>query len=150
LVTDPGSDTVTSWIVHWGDGSSDTYTSNGAKTHTYADGPSSPAITVDLVDEDGTFLDRANAKSVTVNNVAPSIAISGNASVSEGSSYSLTLGAVTDPGTDAVSGYIVHWGDGNSDTYATNGAKTHTYADGSSAPAITVDLVDEDGSYLDA
>ena len=50
--------------------------------------------------------------------------------MNEGSSYSLTLGAVTDPGTDTVSSYIVHWGDGNSDTYFTAGAKTHTYADG--------------------
>ena len=38
-ITDPGTDTVTSWLVHWGDGSSDTYTSGGVKTHTYADGP---------------------------------------------------------------------------------------------------------------
>ena len=88
------------------------------KTHTYADGPDDHAITVDLVDEDGTFLDRANALSVHVNNVAPSIAISGAASVNEGSSYSLTLGAVTDPGTDTVTSWIVHWGDGSSDTYA--------------------------------
>ena len=80
----------------------DTYAANGVKTHTYADGPNDHAITVDLVDEDGTFLDRANALSVTVNNVAPTIAISGAASVNEGSLYSLTLGAVTDPGTDTV------------------------------------------------
>ena len=51
-----------------------------------------------------------------VDNVAPTIAISGAANVDEGSAYSLTLGAVTDPGTDTVSSYIVHWGDGNSDT----------------------------------
>ena len=119
------------------------------KTHTYADGPATRAITVDLVDEDGTFLDRANAFSVTVDNVAPSIAISGAANVNEGSAYSLTLGAVTDPGTDTVSSYVVHWGDGNSDTYATNGVKTHTYADGPAIRAITVDLVDEDGTFLD-
>src|SRR5213076_957007 len=99
--------------------------------------------------EDGTFLDRANALSVHVNNVPPSIAISGAASVNEGSSYSLTLGAVTDQGTDTVSSYVVHWGDGQSDTYASNGAKSHTYADGPSDHAITVDLVDEDGTYLD-
>ena len=67
---------------------------------------------------------------LTVNNVAPSIAISGAASVNEGSSYTLTLGAVTDPGADTVTSYIVHWGDGNIDTYSTNGVKTHTYADG--------------------
>ena len=117
-VTDPGTDTVTSWIVHWGDGNSDTYGTDGVKTHTYADGPDDYAITVDLIDEDGTFLDRANALSVHVNNVAPSIAISGDASVNEGSSYSLTLGTITDPGTDTVSSYVVHWGDGSDSTYS--------------------------------
>ena len=84
-----------------------------------------------------------------MNNVAPTIAISGATNVNEGSSYSLTLGAVTDPGTDTVSSYVVHWGDGNSDTYPTNGAKTHTYADGPATRSITVDLTDEDGTYLD-
>ena len=148
-VSDPGTDTVTSYVVHWGDGNSNTYGTNGVKTHTYADGPASRAITVDLIDEDGTFLDRANAKSVTVDNVAPSIAISGAASVNEGSVYTLTLGAVTDPGQDTVSDYIVHWGDGNTTNYATNGAKTHTYADGDSNHAIIVDLTDEDGTFLD-
>ena len=39
--------------------------------------------------------------------------------MNEGSVYTLTLGAVTDPGTDTVTSYVVHWGDGNSDTYAT-------------------------------
>src|SRR5204862_6444888 len=149
VVTDPGTDTVSSYVVHWGDGSSNTYASNGAKSHTYADGPNDDAIKVDLVDEDDTFNDAANALSVHVNNVAPTIAISGNAYVNEGSAYSLSLGAVTDPGQDTVSSYIVHWGDGSSDTYATNGAKSHTYADGPSDHAITVDLVDEDGTFLD-
>src|SRR6185295_5284846 len=96
--------------------------------------------------EDGTYLDRANAKSVTVDNVAPTIAISGATNVNEGSSYSLTLGAVTDPGTDSVSSYVVHWGDGSSDTYLTDGVKTHTYADGPNTYSITVDLTDEDGA----
>ena len=148
-VTDPGTDTVTSYVVHWGDGNTDTYGSAGAKTHTYADGLATRAVTVDLVDEDGTHLDRANAHSVQVNNVAPSIAISGAASVNEGSSYSLTLGTVTDPGTDTISSYVVHWGDGNTDTYGSAGAKTHTYADGLATHSITVDLVDEDGTHVD-
>ena len=62
--------------------------------------------------------------------MAPSVAISGASNVNEGSPYSLTLGAVSDPGADTVSSYVVHWGDGNSNTYGTNGVKTHTYADG--------------------
>src|SRR5206468_5284299 len=86
----------------------------------------------------------ANPKSVTRNNITPSLEMSADASVNDGSSYSLTLGAVTDPGTDTVTGYIVHWGDGNSDTYTSNGAKTHTYGDGPSSPAITVDLRSEE------
>jgi hypothetical protein len=149
-VTDPGTDTVSSYLVHWGDGSTSSYSSNlGAKSHTYADGPSNHAITVDLTDEDGTFFDRADALSVQVDNVAPSIAISGNTNVNEGSAYSLTLGAVTDPGADTVSGYLVHWGDGSTSSYSSNlGAKTHTYADGPNDYAITVDLTDEDGTFL--
>ena len=106
-------------------------------------------MTVDLIDEDGTFIDAANAFSVHVNNVAPTIAISGAANVDEGSAYSLTLGAVSDPGTDTVSSWIVHWGDGNSNSYSSDGIKTHTYADGPDDHAITVDLVDEDGTFLD-
>ena len=80
--------------------------------------------------------------------MAPSIGISGAANVNEGAPYSLTLGSVTDPGSDTVTSYIVHWGDGSTDTYATAGAKTHTYADGPASRAITVDLIDEDGTYL--
>src|SRR4029079_615332 len=148
-VTDPGADTISSYVVHWGDGSSDTYTSSGAKTHTYADGPSDHSITVDLVDEDGTFTDRANPLSVHVNNVAPSITISGAARVKQRGAYSLNLGAVSDSGADTVSSYVVHWGDGSSDTYSSNGAKSHTYADGPSDHAVAVDLVDEDGTFLD-
>src|SRR4029453_7883733 len=123
--------------------------SNGAKSHTYADGPNDYDVTVDLVDEDGTFLDRANDLSVHVTTVAPAVAISGGARINEGSSYSLTLGAVSDPGDDTVSSYVVHWGDGSSSTYGVNGAKSHTYADGPNDYDVTVDLVDEDGTFLD-
>src|SRR5207244_11047344 len=86
-VTDPGTDTVTSCIVHWGDGNSDTYSSDGAKSHTYADGPDNHAVTVDLVDEDGSFLDAANDLSVHVNNVAPTVTLTGPSSVAEGSTH---------------------------------------------------------------
>ncbi|MEF8755424.1 MAG: cadherin-like domain-containing protein [Accumulibacter sp.] len=148
-VSDPGSDSVTSYVVHWGDGTSDTYGAAGDVTHVYADGLSSPTITVDLVDEDGTHIN-AGSKAVTVNNVAPTIALGGGASVDEGATYTLTLGAVSDPGVDSVTSYVVHWGDGTSDTYGAAGDVTHVYADGLSSPTITVDLVDEDGTYINA
>ncbi len=148
-VSDPGTDTVTSYIVHWGDGSMASYAAGGAVTHTYADGPNTYAVSVDLLDEDGTHLDRANPLSVSVANVAPSIAISGAPSVNEGSPYTLNLGTVSDPGTDTVTSYIVHWGDGSMASYAAGGAVTHTYADGPNTYAVSVDLLDEDGTHLD-
>ena len=101
-----------------------------------------------IIDQNNGFSEYTT--SVHVSNVAPTIAISGAANVDEGSTYSLTLGAVSDPGTDTVSSYIVHWGDGNSNTYGSDGIKTHTYADGPDDHAITVDLVDEDGTFSDA
>ena len=121
--------------------------------HTYADGPVSRTITVDVTDEDGTFL-VAGTKTITVNNVAPTIALSGNATVNEGSLYSLTLGAMTDPGTDTVTSYTIHWGDG-ANTGPVSGnpngqVVTHTYVNGPTSPTITVDLTDEDGTALAA
>jgi hypothetical protein len=150
---DPGADSPWDVSVDWGDGSPTTdFTvaaagSLGSKLHTYGDGPNSYTVSVSV--DDGLGSDSKSFQ-VTVNNVAPAVAISGAANVDEGSAYSLTLGAVTDPGDDTVTSYVVHWGDGGTDTYAANGVKTHTYADGPATRAITVDLVDEDGTFLDA
>ena len=161
-VTDPGVDTVISYTIDWGDGSDpdgdeivgQTITAaalasaEGQVQHTYADGLNTYEIKIDVTDEDGTFLDRAAFLSAQVDNVAPTVAISGASNVDEGSEYSLTLGAVTDPGTDTVTSYVVNWGDGSSDTYETAGVKTHTYADGTNIYDITVNLTDEDGTFL--
>src|SRR5262249_35172822 len=108
-------------------------------------GPAGPT-TVTITATDSAGLSATTTFTLTVKNVAPTIAISGAASVNEGASYVLELRTVTDPGTDTVSRYVVHWGDGSSDTYATAGARTHVYAAGGT-PAITVDLLDEDGTH---
>ena len=150
VVTDPGNDTVTNFIVHWGDGVTESFNSASVVSHAYADGPDATLITVDLVDEDGTHTN-AGALSISVDNVAPTIAISGPASVDEGSQYNLTLGAVTDPAEDTTTQWIVDWGDGTvPQAFASDGVKTHVFTDGSTAPTITVDLVDEDGVHEDA
>ena len=114
-----------------------------------ADGMDNPTILVDLVDEDGTHA-VAGSLSLTVDNVPPTIALSGATNVDEGSPYTLTLGLITDPGEDTVTDYIVHWGDGQSDSYTTSGDVTHTYADGLDNPTILVDLIDEDGTQAAA
>ncbi|SER06606.1 RHS repeat-associated core domain-containing protein [Nitrosomonas sp. Nm51] len=61
-IIDPGDDTVTSFIVNWGDGSSDIFNSAGDVSHIYS-AAGSNTISVDLVDEDGTH---ANAGSLAV------------------------------------------------------------------------------------
>jgi hypothetical protein len=157
-ITDPGNDTVQRFVVHWGDGVSNTYQSGNLPgnpndrqvTHDYADGASFPTISVDLVDEDGTHAG-SGSLALTVNDVSPSIALSGNISVNEGSLYTLNLGQVTDPGTDGVIEYIVHWGDDSAaQSVFSGGNVTHTYVDGIINPTITVDLRDEDGTHTGA
>ncbi|MEK6258189.1 MAG: PKD domain-containing protein [Planctomycetota bacterium] len=162
-VTDPGVDTVISYTINWGDGSDPETITAAALTlaagqvqHTYADGPNTYAITVDVTDEDGTFLDRANPLSVQVDNVEPTVFIGGNINQDEGSVYFLTVGEVTDPGIDTVISYTIHWGDDTPDTTisavdlaAAENQVQHTYADGLNTYAITVDVTDEDGTYLD-
>ncbi len=112
------------------------------------DGLSSSPIALRVTDSYGST--HIASTTVTVGNVAPVIALDGAASVDEGSEYTLTLGAVTDPGEDSVTQYVVHWGNENSDTYTAGGEVTHTYADGDATPTITVDLIDEDGTHLGA
>src|SRR5262249_20326982 len=87
-VTDHGQDTVTSYIVHWADGSTDTFSTAGTKTHTYADGDAAFPITVDLVDEDGTHTS-AGSKSVFVANVPPTLTLAGAAQVNRGTIFTL-------------------------------------------------------------
>src|SRR5207248_1328428 len=153
-ISDPGQDTVQSVTTSCGvNGTkvafSDTHTnSSGSFGCTFPDGDAGSSVSASATDAD-SYTSAPDPHSVTVHNVPPSIAISGNASVNEGSPYSLTLGAVTDPGTDTVSSYTVHWGDGSSDSYGSNGAKTHTYADGPSDHAITIAHVGEAGTVRD-
>jgi hypothetical protein len=128
--SDPGTDTITGWTINWGDGDIQTVTGTPASvTHAYADGPSNYTTTATASDEDGTFA-AGNTVSVTVNNVAPTLTISGTSSVNEGATYALNLGVITDPGQDTITSWIVHWGDGNTDTFTSGGNHTHVYADG--------------------
>jgi hypothetical protein len=142
-------------VVNWGDGTGNTeftMASAGAITaqsHTYADGPDEYTVTVTVTDSLSAF-DSATF-TVTVNNVAPNIALTGDSSVNEGSLYSLGLGAVTDPGQDTVSDYSIDWGDGTTKEDFVGSpvglTKTHTYADGPNGYTITVYLTDEDGTF---
>jgi len=152
--------TPTSYTIHWGDGTSsgpytETQLDNLSRqlTHAYPDGPATPTITVDVT-IGGVACTALASREVTVDNVAPQMGVSGPATVDEGSPYVLTLDEVVDPGEETYT-YAVHWGDGTTTTYdASNPLPPsreveHIYADEAASRTITVDLADEDGTYLD-
>ncbi len=82
----------------------------------------------------------------TAVNVMPAITLTGAAGVALSSPYTLTLGPVIDPGTDNAFLYVVHWGDGASDTVGILGTLQHTYTSPGTM-TITADVTDEDGTF---
>jgi len=127
--SDPGADTLSSWAIDWGDGSNEVIVGNPSSlTHVYDDGPNVYTISATATDEDGTYA--ANTFGMTVNNVAPTLTVSGASTTDEGSVYTLTLGS-SDPGDDAISSWEIDWGDGTGiqNIVGDPGSVTHTYAD---------------------
>ncbi|MFC5768639.1 PKD domain-containing protein, partial [Thauera sinica] len=160
--SDPGADTVQQYVIRWGDGSEQTIAAadlpaDRIVTHVYADGDANQTIEVDLVDEDGTWVN-AGSRGVHVYDVAPTLALAGAGSVDEGSPYTLELGAIADPGLDTVTQYRIDWGDGTVENFtaaeiAAQSARTHVYQDGGAGGTdytISVALVDEDGTHANA
>jgi uncharacterized delta-60 repeat protein len=55
--TDPGPDDISSWVVNWGDGSTQSFSGGASSaTHSYPSGYGSYGIRVSAVDEDGIYL----------------------------------------------------------------------------------------------
>jgi len=84
---------------------------------------------------------------VTALDVAPTIELIGVAMAVEAEPYTLTLGPITDPGDDTVTQYRVHWGDGETDIHDSGGDVSHVFTVPGVTHTVTVDLVDEDGTY---
>jgi large repetitive protein len=121
----------------------------GVNTHTYADGPNGYAITVDITDEDGEFIDQANAKSVTVDNVAPTASgLTGDASALESgvTTHTYTY-SLSDPGTDDITAHPSCGVGGvlgaNSNTNS-SGSFVCTFPDGPASPTVSVFATDSD------
>jgi hypothetical protein len=120
-------------------------TISGAVSCAYPDGPASTDRTISINDGTTTV-----SKTLTqpVTDVAPSITASLDAIEGfVGEVHTLTIGGITDPGQDTVTEWIVHWGDGQSNTYfSAPGAITHDFISQGNLN-ITIDLVDEDGTH---
>jgi uncharacterized delta-60 repeat protein len=130
-----------SYLWDFGDGG----TATGATpTHVYAD---NGVYTATLTVSDGQGGSTSDSLVVTVNNVAPTLTLSGASAVNEGSTYTLSL-AASDPGQDTIAKWTITWGDGNVQTVSGNpGSVSHTYADGPLTVTISATATDEDGTY---
>lgn len=84
---------------------------------------------------------------VRIANVAPTLVVTGAASVQGGQPYTLQL-ASSDPGRDTITKWVIDWGDGRIDTLAGNPSQaSHTYARAGGNFAVRATATDEDGSY---
>lgn len=116
--------------------------STGQFSWTALDGDSSAGFTLRVTDSAGGTADQAFT--VTVNNVAPTLSLSGPASITDDQDFVLDL-ASSDPGQDTLSGWTVHWGDGSSSQLdAAAGALRHRYASPGNFTVQTT-ATDEDG-----
>lgn len=104
--------------------------------------------TVGLQVDDGNGGVVTTTTTLTVNDVAPTIAVNGTGSATTASAYTLSIVA-TDPGDDTISGWIINWGDGQVQNVAGNpGTVTHTYAGAGQTYNVTVAAVNEDGTWF--
>ncbi|MEZ5282376.1 MAG: lamin tail domain-containing protein [Acidimicrobiales bacterium] len=107
------------------------------------------------LDDDGVYTVSVTASglestaSLTIDNTAPTLTVSGDSFGTVGQAYSITL-AASDPGDDSVAQWIVNWGDGTISTYSgMGGAVSHTYQTEGFQP-IAVSATDEDGRWFEA
>lgn len=162
---DPGTDTINTYSIDWGDGSTDNFTptqwatANGSFTHSYADGGNggtARTIVVSATDEDGSFT--LGSKNLSVSNAGPTLTLGGNVATNEGSAYALNITATDPAGAADPLSYSINWGDGSAvqtltaaDLLALSGNVSHTFADDEDGPVnatvrtISVTANDGDG-----
>lgn len=154
MFADPDANQTHTVSIDWADGTAATTIdldrgvhSFGPVQHTYADDSAAARIINVTVTDDKGKSDSASA-SLTVVNVPPTLTLSGDSSVNEGSLYTLNLSA-SDPGDDTIDHWTINWGDGSPvQTVAGNPSSvTHTYADGPRGHLIQATASDEDGAF---
>jgi hypothetical protein len=118
--------------------------SGNSASHTFGDN-GTYQVNVRVTDGDDGVA--ASFTEVFVNNVAPTLTISGNGSVDEAAEYTLNLDS-DDPGADTISGWTIDWGDGSVlETVSGNPSSViHVYADGPHSYTISAAATDEDAT----
>ncbi|MAE64914.1 MAG: hypothetical protein CMJ18_11650 [Phycisphaeraceae bacterium] len=117
--SDPGDDTLQSWLIDWGDGSVPQLFGGAAVrvTHLYVD-DGAFTISATATDEEGTH--DATPLNVNIGNVTPDVVLTTEQGsmpiVEEGNDLNLAISDLVDPGRDFPAQVVVAWGDGASTT----------------------------------
>jgi len=131
----------TVWDTSW--------SSSAVKSHTWNDDHSGDVILQIRAEQ---LLD-IDATTITVNNVAPAITVSGDTIDENG--FATVTGTITDPGIEDTFSLTIDWGEGSPETFvypagSTTFSETHQYLDddptGTSSDdyTITVNITDDD------
>lgn len=145
VVADPGADDHTVSSRDCGTAGSRADVDADTFTCTYPDGPAYPTVTVTVNDGDADGIGTAD---VTVDNVAPTVALTGASTAQEGSTTGYTY-TVDDPGEDdftAVPSCGDHGDLSNGSTHASGGSFDCTFPDGPATSTVSVDVTDSDGA----
>ena len=150
--SDPDSDPMTySWDLNndstYGDATGVSPTLTWAQLQAFGindDG----TYTINVEVDDGNGGITTDTTTIDVVNVAPTLTVTGNATIADGSTYTLNLSDI-DAGADTITSWTIDWGDGNIVTYAGDPTSvTHVYTGEGLTFNISVSATDEDGSYL--
>ena len=123
---DPGNDTITQWIVDWGDGTTEVYGAGPQSVaHRFAD-DGQWTIAVTAVDEDSIY---TAVKDVGVSNAAPelSVLVDPLSPIAENDLATLTA-TIAEPGVLDSFVLEVQWGDGRGGVVFPAGRHDHRHA----------------------
>ena len=175
IFIDPGNHDTHTAIIDWGDSAIESGTvsetpsgpsasivgANGTviNKHVYGDN-GIYKVTITVTDDDGASA--SNMLTVTVNNVAPSMAAGVDQIVNEGEPVSLTSSTFSDPGALDTHTAVIKWGDGavqngmldeassepSGSILGSNGTVLgkHVYAQNGSY-TVTLEVEDDDGAF---
>ncbi|HKF91159.1 MAG TPA: PKD domain-containing protein, partial [Acidimicrobiia bacterium] len=152
-VSDPGSETFSRDAHSCGangtlsNGAFNPASGAGSFDCSFPDGPNSSTVSVTISDGDGGS--DSDSISVTINNVAPTVTLSGDDHVNEGTMHTYSF-TVTDPGQDTFSVLAYGCGTGGTpvagslNTDASGGSFQCSFPDGPATTNVTIKVEDSD------
>ena len=109
------------------------------------DGPGTFVVGLRVTDLLGRI--STTSTTITINNVAPTLTVSGAPTGTQGADYTLSFSS-SDPGIDTITNWTINWGDGTTSGIAvSNGVASATHQYSAGIWTISSGAADEDGSY---